>query len=216
MEGIRHCHECGIIHRDIKSSNILINYNGNIKLCDFGLGYQHYSTHSSLIKTNRVITIWYRPPEILLGSTQYYYSVDIWSCCCIFLEIFLRHSPFQGYTDLATYEHIINVCGMPNDPRYKNTNEWSNVCTLPFHDKFMEYIFHKWNHNSNFNDNNQNYNNDILTNTDKLPKRVVLNDPYLITNVPKMALQLADFMFTLDPMRRPTAQDVLNHPYFLG
>jgi len=88
MEGIRHCHQCGIIHRDIKPSNVLINYSGEVKLCDFGLAFEHYSTHSSTTLTNRVVTSWYRPPEILLGETKYSYSVDIWSASVVFIEMF--------------------------------------------------------------------------------------------------------------------------------
>ena len=87
MEGLAHCHVCGIIHRDIKPSNVLINYSGEVKLCDFGLAFENYSTHSSTIKTNRVITSWYRPLEILFGDTQYSYAVDIWSTACLFVEM---------------------------------------------------------------------------------------------------------------------------------
>ncbi|ETO17795.1 cyclin-dependent kinase 12, partial [Reticulomyxa filosa] len=114
MEGVAHCHRCGIIHRDIKPSNVLINYTGEVKLCDFGLGYQHYSSHSTHVKTNRVVTMWYRSPELLLGAVKYYYSIDIWSMACVFMEMFLRDlPPFYGNKELEQFESIVDVLGLP-------------------------------------------------------------------------------------------------------
>ena len=76
MEGLRHCHQCGIIHRDIKPSNVLINYTGEVKLCDFGLAFENFSTHSSTTKTNRVVTSWYvvcsYSRELLTQSFPFY------------------------------------------------------------------------------------------------------------------------------------------------
>eukprot|EP00976_Prorocentrum_cordatum_P098361 1191369-Prorocentrum_minimum.AAC.1 len=64
---------------------------GNLKLGDFGLAIQPDPNHLVPL-TNRVITLWYRPPEVLMGSTDYDASVDIWSCGCIFAELLVRVS----------------------------------------------------------------------------------------------------------------------------
>jgi cyclin-dependent kinase 12/13 len=84
LTGLHYCHVNQVLHRDIKGSNLLIDNNGNLKLADFGLA-RSFSNEQPL--TNRVITLWYRPPELLLGSTRYSPAVDMWSVGCIFAEL---------------------------------------------------------------------------------------------------------------------------------
>lgn len=85
FQGLGHLHSRGIIHRDMKGSNLLLNSKGELKIADFGLARNLYSGTNGAISsknldyTNRVITLWYRPPELLLGSTKYLFEVDIWS-----------------------------------------------------------------------------------------------------------------------------------------
>ena len=76
--GIVILHRKGVIHRDIKGSNILLNNRGELKLADFGLA-RFYQKRRRADYTNRVITLWYRPPELLLGTTVYGPEVDMWS-----------------------------------------------------------------------------------------------------------------------------------------
>lgn len=78
LHGLAYLHRKGVIHRDIKGSNILINNRGELKLGDFGLA-RFYQKRRRSDYTNRVITLWYRPPELLLGTTVYGPEVDMWS-----------------------------------------------------------------------------------------------------------------------------------------
>jgi len=79
LAGLAYLHHKGVIHRDLKGSNILLNNRGELKLADFGLA-RLYSKRRAADYTNRVITQWYRPPELLLGATVYGPEVDMWSC----------------------------------------------------------------------------------------------------------------------------------------
>src|SRR4051794_8370728 len=79
FEGLQYLHHKGILHRDIKGSNILLNNDGLLKLADFGLARFYNKRKEDLDYTNRIITLWYRPAEILLGETAYTAPVDIWS-----------------------------------------------------------------------------------------------------------------------------------------
>ena len=78
LSGLAYLHQKGVIHRDIKGSNILINSRGELKIGDFGLA-RFYHKRRRADYTNRVITLWYRPPELLLGATIYGPEVDMWS-----------------------------------------------------------------------------------------------------------------------------------------
>lgn len=78
LAGLAYLHSKAVIHRDLKASNILVDTNGRLKLADFGLA-RFYQKRRQADYTNRVITLWYRPPELLLGATVYGPEVDIWS-----------------------------------------------------------------------------------------------------------------------------------------
>ena len=95
--GLDHCHSHGILHRDIKGSNLLIDQNGNLKIGDFGLA-TFFQQKQPL--TSRVVTLWYRPPELLLGATDYGVAVDLWSSGCILAELFAGKPIMPGRTEV--------------------------------------------------------------------------------------------------------------------
>ena len=113
FEGLDYLHRRGVLHRDIKAANILVSNTGQLKLADFGLA-RFYAKRRQLDYTNRVITIWYRPPELLLGETQYGPAVDIWSAACVMVEIFTKHAIFPGDGgEINQLEKVYNVLGTP-------------------------------------------------------------------------------------------------------
>lgn len=99
FSAVEHCHLRGIMHRDIKASNILVNNDGILKLADFGLA-NVVNSKSKQPLTSRVVTLWYRPPELLMGATEYGVSVDLWSVGCVFAELFLGKPILKGRTEV--------------------------------------------------------------------------------------------------------------------
>ncbi|XP_010528375.1 PREDICTED: probable serine/threonine-protein kinase At1g54610 [Tarenaya hassleriana] len=121
--GLEHCHLRGIIHRDIKASNILVNNEGILKLGDFGLANIITPRNKNQL-TSRVVTLWYRAPELLMGSTSYGVSVDLWSVGCVFAEILMGKPILKGRTEIEQLHKIYKLCGSPPDEFWKK-------CKLP-------------------------------------------------------------------------------------
>lgn len=95
LEGMKYLHSKDIIHRDIKSCNILVNRQGIVKIADFGLSRQ--LIRDSLCYTTNVVTRWYRAPELLLGERRYDEKIDIWSIGCVLFELLANGRPlFSG------------------------------------------------------------------------------------------------------------------------
>ncbi|XP_059642807.1 protein IMPAIRED IN BABA-INDUCED STERILITY 1-like [Cornus florida] len=124
LSGVEHCHSQGVLHRDIKTSNVLVNNEGILKIADFGLA-NFLSAKRRQPLTSRVVTLWYRPPELLLGSTNYGTSVDMWSVGCVFAELFIGKPILKGRTEVEQLHKIFKLCGSPSD-------EYWNRSKLPF------------------------------------------------------------------------------------
>ena len=110
LSALAHCHAGGVMHRDVKGSNLLIYDDGTLKLADFGLARREPRGMEPL--TNRVVTLWYRPPELLLGARAYDgAALDAWSAGCIVAEL-LHFSPIlPGRTEVEQLHKIFKLCG---------------------------------------------------------------------------------------------------------
>jgi len=113
IEGLFYIHNNKIIHRDMKAANILITKQGILKLADFGLSRAiSINTKGKGNRyTNRVVTLWYRPPELLLGERNYGTAVDMWGAGCIMAEMWTRSPIMQGNTEQHQLTLIAQLCG---------------------------------------------------------------------------------------------------------
>ncbi|KAM0972130.1 hypothetical protein ACFX2H_019674 [Malus domestica] len=120
LRGLEHCHSQGVLHRDIKGSNLLLDNNGTLKIGDFGLA-TFYEPDQKQPLTSRVVTLWYRAPELLLGSTEYGVSIDLWSTGCILAEMFAGKPIMPGRTEVEQMHKIFKLCGSPSEEFWKKT-----------------------------------------------------------------------------------------------
>lgn len=128
MEGLNYLHTRRVIHRDIKGSNILLNSKGVLKIADFGLArnMKVLAEGDKPDYTNRVITIWYRPPELLLGSTDYGREVDIWGVGCLLMELYTKIATFQGTEEISQLHKIFEIMGTPT------LESWPDIENMPW------------------------------------------------------------------------------------
>ncbi|KAI0094714.1 Pkinase-domain-containing protein [Irpex rosettiformis] len=125
LTAVAFCHERWILHRDLKTSNLLMNNRGTIKVADFGLARRYGDPVGVGGLTQLVVTLWYRAPEILLGATTYSTAVDMWSVGCIFAELLLKEPLFQAKGEIELISMIFKLLGPPT------SSSWPDYTTLP-------------------------------------------------------------------------------------
>lgn len=191
LQALHFLHLEGYCHRDIKMSNLLLNYKGELKLCDFGLTRKIDNSYSmeSIDKTKMdltpgVVTLWYRAPELLLGSKKYDTKVDIWAAACIFICFLTKEPPFPGRGELDQIRMIFKVFGSPKRDLWPEFFEMQSVKTL----KFVE--------------------------TPRGGGVLALLDEHLDGNaLTNLGISFIESMFSLNPNSRPTATELLESDF---
>jgi len=132
LKGIEYCHKQRVLHRDLKPQNLLINHEQQLKLADFGLARAFGIPVRNY--THEVVTLWYRSPDVLMGSRSYGTAVDIWSVGCIFAEMATGSPLFPGQNDSDQLCKIFELLGTPT------TTTWPGMAELPEYRKYENRI----------------------------------------------------------------------------
>ena len=181
LSGLAYLHSNKIIHRDIKSSNILMNSKGEIKIGDYGLARRD-SNSSNRKYTSGVVTVCYRPPELLLGARNYGPEIDIWSIGCVLCELLTGEILFKYSShEKEQLNKIFSICGTPNE------ETWPGVYELPNWNNFLQKAEYK----------------ECLRDQFK-------NNEY----VDDITFDLINKCLQLNPNKRITAKEALNHDFF--
>uniref|UniRef100_A0AAY4C4M2 cyclin-dependent kinase n=1 Tax=Denticeps clupeoides TaxID=299321 RepID=A0AAY4C4M2_9TELE len=130
LRGLSYCHKRKILHRDLKPQNLLINDRGELKLADFGLA--RAKSVPTKTYSNEVVTLWYRPPDVLLGSTEYSTPIDMWGVGCILFEMATGRPMFPGSTVKEELHLIFRLMGTPAE------ETWTGITA---NEEFRSYHF---------------------------------------------------------------------------
>jgi cell division cycle 2-like len=126
--GVAYLHDHWVLHRDLKTSNLLLNNRGQLKIADFGMA--RYVGDPPPKLTQLVVTLWYRAPELLLGAASYGEAVDMWSVGCIFGELLTREPLLQGKNEVDELTKIFELCGIPTDDTWPGFRRLPNARSL--------------------------------------------------------------------------------------
>lgn len=206
LDAVNFMHENGMIHRDLKPANILVTHGdaspepGQVKLADLGLARVFDQPLRSFTACDPVVvTMWYRPPELLLGSRHHTCAIDAWALGCIFAEMAKSRALFQGKEvemekgkpmppggpyQKDQVERIFNILGKPTRASWSNHHqfpEWKNCTEFPPKPSCLDAYFGErgsWLHH------------------------------------PNKAFRLLEGLLQMDPNRRLTVGKAMKEPYF--
>ena len=128
VKGLAFCHSRGVMHRDLKPQNLLVTNQGRLKIADFGLARAFCPPIRPL--THEVVTLWYRPPEILLGSATYAPPVDMWAIGPILVEMVTKRPMFPADCEIDMLYKIFRILGTPTEstwPGCSSLKDWNQA-----------------------------------------------------------------------------------------
>ncbi|CAH0696195.1 unnamed protein product [Spodoptera exigua] len=131
LSAVQHLHDHQVLHRDLKTNNVLLSGDGVVKVADFGLAREYESPAGQY--TPGVVTRWYRAPELLLLSSEYSAAIDMWSVGCIFAELITLQPLFPGKSELDQLNKIFRELGTPSDIIWPGFSALPIVKNIVFH-----------------------------------------------------------------------------------
>lgn len=185
LSATNHIHSKWILHRDMKTSNILVHKSGRLALCDFGLARKYQIPYKAMTQT--VVTLWYRPIELLFGTNYYGPEIDMWSIGCIFGELLKKQAMIQGQGELDQIDKIFKLLGSPTEEVWPGFASLQNASVLRWKNKEPPTIYDEYPMNS-FSGH--------------------------MTFLDQNGFDLLRGLLTLDPKTRLSAEEALKHPYF--
>lgn len=123
LDGVAAMHAAGVMHRDLKPDNVVVGPRGDLKICDFGMS--RVATAGAPPYTSPVVTLWYRAPELILGSQEYDSLVDTWSLGCIMAELLAGAPLFPGRSEMDQLNRVFDTVGM------QDMKSWPGFARLP-------------------------------------------------------------------------------------
>lgn len=184
LQAMEYIHNHNIMHRDLKTSNLLYSNKGLLKVCDFGLARKFLGSKRSY--TPVVVTLWYRAPEVLLGCDQYTPAIDMWSVGCIFAELILKDPLFKSQNEVEQISNIFKTMGTPTFSTWPGWKELKHARNLDFKQSLPNRLH------------------------EVFAKNTYTGDSCLSDK----GLDLLNKMLYYDPAKRITATEALKHAWF--